>query len=279
MNRVKISFCLFLFCLSFIYVASNLKKINLFNFFVSDNKGFYVLDSTLGSSFSDSINEEKKQKEDYDLEIVNQEITDLSGDKPIVYFYNTHQTEEYKSNVYNIVPTVVTMSEMLRENLLDKGIVSLVEEGSIKKGLDKYNYDYSGSYSISMMYLEEKKKKYPSIEYYFDIHRDSVKGEYSRTSIGGKSYAKIMFLVGKNHENYKKNVSNIKKMEEYLNKYYKGILRDTYYQPLYSYNQEYDSNMFLVEVGGVDNTLEELYNTSVALAGAINYYVRGDYEK
>lgn len=269
MNKVKISFCLFLFCLSFIYIFFNIKNINLFDFFTSDNIESYILNTAF--DFSDK-----------DLDLSNLEIVDQNtnvSSNYLVYFYNTHQTEEYASDVYNIVPTVVTVSEMLEESLRERGISSLVEDGSIKKGLDKYNYDYSGSYSISMMYLKNKKKLYPTIKYFFDIHRDSVKGKYSRTVIDGKKYAKIMFLVGMNHSDYKKNVNNIKIMEDYLNKHYNGILRDTYYQKLYAYNQEYDSNMFLIEVGGVDNTLEELYNTSIALSDAINYYVRGEYEK
>ena len=88
-----------------------------------------------------------------------------------------------------------------------------------------------------------------------------------------------MFLIGENHENYKSNLKNAKIMEKYLTKNYPGILRDTYHQPRWSYNQEYSKNMFLIEVGGPDNTLEELYNTSKALSEAINYYVGGAYEK
>lgn len=259
MNKVKIHFCLFLFLLSFIYLYDNLKKIDLFNLF--NDSSIEITSSILDTSFSEN------KKENYKKLLNNTE-------KPLVYFYNTHQTEEYKSSDYNIAPTVVTVSQMLKEKLKEEGINSIVEESSIKKGLDKYNYDYSGSYAISMMYLKNKKSKNPSLKYYFDIHRDSVKGRSSRVMIKNKSHAKIMFLVGKNHENYKQNVNNIKIMEDYLNKYYKGILRETYYQPLYSYNQEYNQNLFLIEIGGVDNTLEELYNTSLALGEAISYYAR-----
>lgn len=168
---------------------------------------------------------------------------------------------------------------MLKEELLEDSIYSLVESGSIKKGLDKYGYDYSYSYRISLEYLKEKREKFSSLSYFFDIHRDSVKGKASRVTINNKSYAKVMFLIGKNHKDYKENVKNVKIMESYLKEKYPNLLRETYYQPLYSYNQEYDSNMFLVEVGGTDNTLEELYNTSIALGDAISYYVGGSYEK
>ena len=273
MNKVKIGFCLFLFFLSFIYMSDFLKKIDIFSFLISDNKADYILSTTLSDKFNYGY--EKGNDENID----NDDLERKDFSQIEVYFFNTHQTEEYGSNFYNITPTVVTVSEMLKEELLEDKVYSIVEEQSIKKGLDKYGYDYSYSYRISLEYLKEKKEKFPTLKYFFDIHRDSVKGENSRANISGKTYAKVMFLIGKNHEDYKKNEQNIKVMENYLNEHYPGILRDTYYQPLYSYNQEYSSNMFLIEVGGVDNTLEELYNSSVALGDAISYYVGGYYEK
>ena len=71
----------------------------------------------------------------------------------------------------------------------------------------------------------------------------------------------------------------IKLMEDYLNENYKGLVRETYYQPKYSYNQGYSSNMFLVEIGGPENTLEEITNTSIALSKAISFYVEESHEE
>lgn len=261
MNKVKIVFCLFLAFLSLVYLKEKLNSFDLFKFLISDNKGEYAFKMTLNKNFQNSSNQISSLK------------TENNSVKPLIYFFNTHQTEEYGSNFYSITPTVVTVSEMLKEELLEDKINSLVEDKSIKEGLDRYGYDYSYSYRISLEYLKEKKSKFSSLEYFFDIHRDSVKGDLARTTINGKTYAKIMFLLGKNHDNYKANLQNIKIMEKYLNENYPGILRDTYIQKLYSYNQEYSSKMFLVEVGGVDNTLEELYNTSIALGDAISYFV------
>ena len=264
MNKVKIGFCLFLAIISLLYITDKFNNFDLFNFLISDNKGEYALKTTLNKKFTKSnakLNSNTLKKEKTSTEL-------------LVYFFNTHQTEEYASNFYSITPTVVTVSEMLKEELLEDNINSLVESNSIKKGLDKYGYDYSYSYRISLEYLKEKKNKFPSLEYFFDIHRDSIKGDLSRTTINGKTYAKVMFLLGKNHDNYQANLANIKIMENYLNKNYPGILRETYIQKLYSYNQEYSNKMFLIEVGGVDNTLEELYNTSIALGDAISYFVR-----
>lgn len=264
MNKVKLIFCLFLFLMFLIYINDIVKKIDLFNLLIQKDKTQVILNTLIKSNFTNSNK----------IKIKNSKQTKQK--EPIIYIYNTHQTEEYKSSAYNITPTVMTASQILKEELLEYELYSIVEEKSIKKGLEENKYDYSYSYRISFDYLKKQKEKYPSIKYYFDIHRDSVKGDLSKTKIKEKNYAKLMFLIGENHEKYKENVKNIKKIENYIEKYYPNVLRKTYYQPLYSYNQEYDSNMFLIELGGPDNTLEEIYNTSVVLAEAINYYIKGE---
>lgn len=193
---------------------------------------------------------------------------------PKVYLYNTHQVEEYEETFYNIKPTVLTVSNMIKEELKNNNIYSLVEEKSIKNELVKRKLDYSYSYRISREYLEEIRKKYPTITYFFDIHRDSINKKLSSVKIDDKSYAKVMFIVTKKNNNYKENEKNVKIMEEYLNNNYNGILRNTYYQPLYVYNQDINSTTFLIEVGGPYNNLEEIYNTSVALSNAITYLIK-----
>lgn len=193
---------------------------------------------------------------------------------PKVYLYNTHQVEEYEETFYNIKPTVLTVSNMIKEELKNNNIYSLVEEKSIKNELVKRKLDYSYSYRISREYLEEIRKKYPTITYFFDIHRDSINKKLSSVKIDDKSYAKVMFIVTKKNNNYKENEKNVKIMEEYLNNNYNGILRNTYYQPLYVYNQDLNSTTFLIEVGGPYNNLEEIYNTSVALSNAITYLIK-----
>ena len=54
--------------------------------------------------------------------------------EPIVYIYNTHQTEDfYPGNLayHNITPNVMMVSYMLQTSLSDHGISSIVEEDSL----------------------------------------------------------------------------------------------------------------------------------------------------
>lgn len=262
MSKIKIYFCLFIFILSSIYFLTKLETYNLYEIFIKNDISsvFNTTNINFDSLKSDNENNNELQN------------TKEKNNQPIVYIYNTHQTEEYKSTK-KYKPTVVTASKVLEKTLKKDNINSVVEERSIKKKLDEYGYDYSGTYAVSFEYLKDQKNKNPSLKYFFDIHRDSIIGKKSKVKINNKSYATMMFLVGQNHKNYKENVKNIKIMEKYLNNNYKGIVRETYYQPKYSYNQGYDSNMFLVEIGGPENTLEEVTNTSIALGKAISYFI------
>lgn len=251
---------------SIVYVLDIFKRVDLLDIVFMKNT-----DTLLEMTLKNKLNDNKNVSEEDD----DEDNIDNTDNDPIIYFYNTHQTEGYKGTNYGITPSVVTVSQMLRDNLKDKGKSSFVETLSIKKGLNKNNYGYEMSYEISLGYLKQRLRENKSLKYFFDIHRDSVRGDLSRCVIDGKKYAKVMFLIGESHNNYKANLRNAKKMESFLNKNYSGILRDTYHQPRWAYNQEFSEEMFLIEVGGPDNTLEEIYNTSVALSEAIDYYTGG----
>lgn len=273
MNRVKILFCLFLLVLSLIYVCDYFKKIDIISFLLSDDKKSIVLSSVtsnnVNTKFSSSTNISNKRL--IKKEEVNNE-TNIALD-PIVYIYNTHETEEYKSSFYNITPTVKTVSNIMKDELLKLNINSIIETKSVQKEVNKRGLDYPETYTVSLEYLKARRGKNPSLKYFFDMHRDSVVGDVARVSINNKKYATIMFLVGTKNQYYKRNLKGIRVMEKYLNNHYKGLLRSTYYQPNSTFYQDYDSNMFLVELGGPDNTLEEIYNSTVALSKAIKYYV------
>ena len=271
MNRVKILFCLFLLVLSLIYVCDSFKKIDIISFLLSDDKKSVVLSSVtsnnVNTKFSSSADISNKKL------INKEEDNNKINIDPIVYIYNTHETEEYKSSFYNITPTVKTVSNIMKDELLKLDINSVIETKSVQKEVNKRGLDYPGTYTVSLEDLKARRSKNPSLKYFFDMHRDSVVGDAARVSINNKKYATIMFLVGTKNQYYKRNLKGIRVMERYLNKHYKGLLRSTYYQPNSTFYQDYDSNMFLVELGGPDNTLEEIYNSTVALSKAIKYYV------
>lgn len=283
MKRLNIIFFVVVLGLSIYYVGNNLALnndvIRVFTSNISDSPGKNreLIDKVFKSVISDEESPitiiRNFKKSNNSLKKVSS-INNLSG-KPLVYIYNTHQSEAYQMTAYNISPTTFTASHMLSDELKALGILSIVEEKDIMKELNKRGLPYEGTYDISRECFIASKNKNKSLKYFFDVHRDSLARDLSVAKINGKSYAKMMFLVGKKNPNYKKNLVYIKKMEAYINKNYKGLLRETYYKN-YIYNQDLSNRAFLIELGGQHNTLEEVYNSVKVLAEVIYQLEMGE---
>ena len=136
-------------------------------------------------------------------------------DKPLIYIYNSHQLENYDNynlEIYGITPNVLMASYLLKEKLNEKGLSTIVEDTNLTEFLELNNWDYSGSYKASRIFMLDKQNTYKSLKYYIDIHRDSVNKKISTVTIDGKAYARILFVVGLEHKKYQNsNYIEIKK--------------------------------------------------------------------
>lgn len=210
------------------------------------------------------------------LETITKHINDPTNDvidNPIVYIYNSHQLENYDSSnyePYNITPNVMMASYLLKEKLNNYNIPTIVEEGNINEFIKINNWDYNYSYIASRYFIEEAKRKYPSIKYFIDLHRDSVTKEYSTAIINDISYAKVLFVVGLDHDNYKGNLDFANNVNNRLiNGISKGIIKKSGPNVNGIYNQDISSNALLIEVGGYQNKIDEVYNTIDVLANTL----------
>ena len=196
--------------------------------------------------------------------------------EPILYIYNTHQTEEYVSNTlknYNITPTVYMASNILKQELEKYNIYSVVEDENIKNVLNDNGWSYKDSYLASRLWLKKTKEKYPTIKYFLDLHRDSVS---LSTTINNKQYARIMYVLGMNYDTYEQNESLLIKLNNYTKEKYPNLSRDILYAKKNTFNQDFDGNVFLIEVGGNNSNFNEVYNTVVALAEIIGNVIESD---
>ncbi len=194
--------------------------------------------------------------------------------KPRIYIYNTHQNEKYISTKdININYTVLDASFYLQKRLKEYGLESIVETSSIQDILNTNNWNYASSYRVSRMYLEKRKKENDSLTLFIDLHRDSVNKKISTISINNKKYAKTMFLLGLENKNYKNNEKILNKLENWLNKNYEGLSRGIYEKKGKGvngiYNQDFSEYCILIEVGGEENTYEEVENSIDVIAEMI----------
>lgn len=200
-------------------------------------------------------------------------VVSTEEDSPIIYIYNTHQSEEYAPSSYaefSINPTVI-MNDYILEDIFNKnGYKTLVEERSIKEILNQNNWKYANSYKASRIFLEDIIVKQPTLKYFIDVHRDSLKRDKTTATIDGKEYAKIIFLIGTENENYQANLVLTEKINNKINELYPGLSKGVYKKGGAGvngiYNQDFSPNTILVEMGGYENTTTEVLNTSIAFS-------------
>lgn len=207
----------------------------------------------------------------------------IDVDNPIVYIYNSHQLENYDNTnleIYGITPNVLMASYLLKEKLNKNGVSSIVEDTNLTEFLNINSWDYSKSYVASRLLILDKQSKYNSLKYFIDIHRDSINKSNSTVKINNKDYAKILFVVGLEHDNYKLNLNTANKVNSLFNKYYpnlsRGVLKKSGPGVNGIYNQDISENSMLIEVGGYENTIEEVFNTIDAIATILTKYVNGE---
>ena len=193
--------------------------------------------------------------------------------KPIIYLYNTHQTEEYETTTvldYSIKPTVMISNYILEEIFNENDLGVYVEETSIKEILNNNNWNYSYSYLASRKLLEQRKKEIPSLKYFIDLHRDSLTKDKTTVIINNKQYAKLLFVIGQDHNNYLENLKFTEKINNKLNEKYPTLSKGIYQKGGVGvngiYNQDFSNYTILLEVGGYQNTPVEVLNSLIAFS-------------
>lgn len=252
--------------------------------------GKYFMDFDLEKPLSllgvPTVEEQTKEEmvfqEDPDATFVSNPVekTDVSS-SPQVYIYNTHQTESYSMKTlepYNITPSVMMASYLMKEHFQKEGIETIVEETNISDYMKEQGYQYAESYVASRTFVESILKKYPDLKLIIDLHRDAIPHDSSTITIGEKNYAKVLFIVGMNNPNYQPNLSLAQSLSDLINQSYpklsRGIMSKSGSNVNGLYNQDLNGNMILLELGANENTIDEVQNTVEAIVPIISAYLK-----
>lgn len=204
-------------------------------------------------------------------------VKEIKENEPIIYLYNTHQTEKYLAKENGFIPSIMTATSYLKERLNDKNISTMMEYRSVSNELNRNNWKYGYSYKVSRSFIEDATNKNPSIKYLFDIHRDSGSHDQTTLCVDNKCYARILFLVGLENPNYQENQEYAEILNKMLNdrveKISKGILQKQGKGVNGIYNEDFSNRTILIEVGGENNKIEEVYNTLDILSDVIYDYI------
>ncbi|MBS4214760.1 stage II sporulation protein P [Neobacillus rhizophilus] len=172
---------------------------------------------------------------------------------------------------------VIGLGNRLAQDLMSKGIGVEQDKTNMTQELLKKGWESTKAYVESREIVEAAAANNNQFKYFIDIHRDSLGKETTTKTINGKSYARLYFVVGKENKNYLENLEVAKALNGELEKKYPGISRGvflkTYKDGNGVYNQDLSNKAMLLEVGGVDNNLNELHNTIDVFAEILaDYY-------
>ena len=275
---------IFIFSYFYLYRDTDILN-NYFNSYFSSDEKYDFKSRLLYDSLNKmvSLSSINNYKDEEDNVIIIDNIVDnnvkFDNSKPIVYIYNTHDTEKYSVpfiSDYSVTPTVKMVSYIFKEHLNNEGISVLVENKKIKDYLTKHKLNYYGCYDASRSYIKQASKN-NDFKILIDLHRDSVKYKQTLYTKDNKKYAKVMFVVTTKHKSYKKNLKFAEYLNSKLNQDYKGLSRGIYKRSDVIFNQDLNDNAILIELGGVDNQIEELNNTLEILSKIIKEYLGETY--
>ncbi|MBO2943289.1 stage II sporulation protein P [Paenibacillus sp. F411] len=197
--------------------------------------------------------------------------------KKTVLIYHSHPQEAFNpllskqsSNPGSTSPSknIMLVGSMVAKRLESKGIGTVHDQSDYQSTVPDYNWNYS--YKYSRQTVKTAMAENEELTYLIDIHRDSQRHGKTTTTINGEGYAQVYFIIGHGNQNWRKNEELANRINQKLEKSYPGISRGIWGksadQGNGEYNQSLSPNSILVEIGGIDNTKEELQRTSEVLA-------------
>jgi len=202
--------------------------------------------------------------------------TNKENDKGISGYYKegsaAPRTEDTSRNMVHI-------GEIFAERLNSLGVYAIQDR--TLHDLNNYNGAYSSSYKSMTEYI----KKYPSIQYIIDIHRDSlIKADGTKMNPSfiyeGESTAQVMLVVGTNqsgyyHPNWRSNLSLALKYKSLLNEAHPDLVRPIYLRTG-RFNQQLSAGSMLLEIGSCGSSLKEAENAALLAADALARLIKGE---
>jgi len=131
-----------------------------------------------------------------------------------------------------------------------------------------------GAYARSGEKIAALQQQYPSAKILLDVHRDATPREMTvfQDAVSGETGARIMFVVGSDrhlaHPHHSLNLQFAEELSDIMEEEFPGlflrILRKDY-----RYNQHLSPGALLLEVGGVENTMDEALKSARMMARVI----------
>lgn len=198
----------------------------------------------------------------------------------LLLFTHSHETykpfvadKEGKTAVYDTQSNLYSMKQRMIDYFQLNGITAKSLNVDVMSLLRERGLNINRAYETVRPHIKEELQK-SHYDLVIDVHRDSIVKSASTTTYQQVDYAKIAFIIGLKNPNYKKNLSTAEKISKEMNNIVPNISRGIIKKGIDSgnalYNQDLLENMILVEIGGIENTEDEVYRTISVLAQSIS---------
>ncbi|WP_318615823.1 stage II sporulation protein P [Sporosarcina sp. YIM B06819] len=210
------------------------------------------------------------------------------GMRALLFATHSHEafepiTQQYDGKIAVSHPeaNIMKLNETIKSQLEFNGIATEILDVDTSSIMNQKGIPYNKSYDVVRPYVQ---KSLEEIDYdiVIDIHRDSLKADRTTLTYEGEKYAKIVFVIGGEHNNFKLNQELAERLTAELEQIVPGITRPLVFKAGHGvdgkYNQDLDPRLILIEMGGIGNNEAELNRTSAVLARAVSKVLQKDEE-
>ncbi|WP_078428864.1 stage II sporulation protein P [Alkalihalobacterium alkalinitrilicum] len=202
-----------------------------------------------------------------------------TGDRKVVHIIHSHTRESFLPELKGVTNpneawhsevNISLVGERLGQSLQNHGIGTDVDKTDIQSILTQRDWSYPRSYDASREFVKEAIAENDQLEFFFDLHRDSLLRDKTTVTINGEHYARIYFVIGRDNRNKDHNLKLAKDLHHRLEQKYPGLSRGVVEMGGIGrngvYNQDLSNNSILIEFGGVENSVEEAFRSADAFA-------------
>ncbi len=212
----------------------------------------------------------------------------LGAEHPQVLIYHTHTQESYWDAVieatgdsqprdpfiadarYNVLRVGTELARELKD-AYGVGVIHVTDYFDTLPGGSGMNR--VGAYARSAEKVAVVLEQYPTVSMVLDVHRDATPREVTAfTAECGETWARVMIVLGTDkhleHPHWPLNAALAKDFARVMEVEYPGLYLRTLTRD-YRYNQHLSPGALLLEVGGIENTLEEALATARMLARVV----------
>lgn len=203
----------------------------------------------------------------------------------VVFLYSSHNRESFLPHLpdetepdraYHKEVNITKVSEKLAEKLEAQKIGAVFDRTDITTILHEKGWSYGKSYDASRPVIQSALAEHNELQYVFDIHRDSLPYDKTTLEVDDTSYATFLFVIGAENKQYEKNLNLATDLHYLLEEKLPGISRGviTKEGPKSNgvYNQDLLENSILIEIGGYDNSLDEMYRSIDVFSNIFSEY-------